>query len=455
MTKTASAPKQGRRRRGLFDFVLLVCLAYAVYARTPIGAVIETGVRVARGQKDHPSWLQTFRGRDATTTSTAQTTQALDDLGDFARRGVPARLRAAAATHDVDVDTLAALVAVRGRCDESVCTATAPDRLTMYVPGAVGEVDVDVLAQGLKAAKAALATDDAALLVEALFLGTPSLKLALAQAERSGLEATADVEVHAPFLSPGARRGPLQGALAVLLVHRLRTLAWPADPHFRVTSPFGDRLHPVTGKASFHNGTDIGTPTGTPLGAAHDGVVRRQGVDSVSGTYVILDHGLGVETTYCHLNAARVREKERIRRRQTIAESGSSGRVTGPHLHYILRIAAKAVDPERYGEAPNADGALVAPSSLPAPSTGTPSPPSSPASSSTGTTPAGRGPLPAPKTPKASIAKPPSALPDGVEAPRHAGGAKPGATPQATKNAEKRSTKVPGAPATPSSGPGQ
>jgi murein DD-endopeptidase len=369
MTTSSSPPasKPRRRHRGLFDFILLLCLGYAVYARTPIGAVVETGIRVARGQKDHPSWLQTFRGRDTTTTSTAQTTQALADLGDFARRGLPVRLQAAAATHGVDVDTLAALIAVRGRCDDASCVAAAPDRLAMFVPGASGEVEVDVLAQGLKAARSALATDDDALALEALFLGTPSLELAIVQAQRSGLEAATDVEAHAPFLSPGTRRGPLQGALAVLLVHRMRTLAWPADARFRITSPFGERVHPVTGKTSFHNGTDIGTPTGTPLMAAHDGTVKRQSVDSVSGTYLILDHGLGVQTTYCHLSATSVRERQRIRRRQVVGEAGATGRVTGPHLHYILRIADKAVDAERYGEAPRADGALMAPSPPPAP----------------------------------------------------------------------------------------
>jgi len=403
MTTTTFGPptsKPRRRRRGLFDFLLLLCLGYAVYARTPIGAVVETGIRVARGQKDHPSWLQTFRGRDTTTTSTAQTTQALADLGDFARRGLPARLQAAATTHGVDVDTLAALVAVRGRCDEAACLAAAPDRLAMYVPGASGQVDVDVLARGLKAARTALTTDDDALAIEALFLGTPSLELAIEQARRSGLEAATDVETHAPFLSPGARRGPLQGALAVLLVHRLRTLAWPADARFRITSPFGERVHPVTGKTSFHNGTDIGTPTGTPLVAAHHGTVKRQSVDSVSGTYLILDHGLGVQTTYCHLSATSVRERERIRRRQVVGEAGATGRVTGPHLHYILRIADKAVDAERYGEAPRADGALVAP---PPPETppSTPPPKKVPAKKASSTTPSTTSPTPT--TPPSSV----------------------------------------------------
>lgn len=379
MTAMSAPPatKGPRRRRGLLDFLLVVALGYGVYARTPIGAVVETAIRVARGQKDHPSWLQTFRGRDATTTSTERTSQALADWGDMGRRGVPARLQMAATTHGVDTDTLAALLTARGRCDDTVCAAQAPDRLAMFVPGAVGEVDVDVLAQGLKAAKAALATDDDALMVEALFLGTPSLKLALAQAERTGLEFVSDVEVHAAFLSPGARRGPLQGALAVLLVHRLRTLAWPAERSFRVTSPFGERIHPVTGKTSFHNGTDIGVPTGTPLRAAHHGVVKRQSIDSVSGTYLIIDHGLGIQTTYCHLSAARVGQGEHIRRRQEIADSGSTGRVTGPHLHYIVRVADKAVDPERYGEGPAADGTLTTPPvATPSPSSPAPSLPS-------------------------------------------------------------------------------
>lgn len=365
-----AAPPPKRRRRGLFDFVLLVCLGYAVYARTPVGAVVETGIRVARGQKDHPSWLQTFRGRDTETTSTPATDQALAALTSQGTRGVPAKLQAAATTHSVDVDSLAALVATRGRCDDTACGATAPDRLVMYVPGAVGMVDVDVLAQGLRAARDAVAvgadpaTSDE-LAIEALFLGTPSLTLALEQARRSGLPAPDDVDAHATFLSPSARRGPLQGALSVLLVHRLRTLAWPADDRFRITSPFGERVHPVTGKVSFHNGTDIGTPTGTPLWAAHHATVKRQSVDSVSGNYVTLDHGLGIQTTYCHLSAAAVKERERIRRRQTVGDAGATGRVTGPHLHYILRIGDKAVDAERYGQAPGADGALVAPPPVP------------------------------------------------------------------------------------------
>ena len=378
MTQDASG-KIIRRRRGLFDFLLLLGLGYGVYAATPIGAVTETAIRVARGQKDHPSWFATFRGRDtAAASSTGMVATAA--LGQLARGSLPLALQKAAADHDVDADALAALVAVRGACDGAACGADAPDKLSMFVPGASGRVDVDVLASGLQAAKLAVATatqttsaaigDELAL--EALFVGTPALVLAVEQARRSALDGVDDVEVHSAFFSPGQRRGPLQGALAVLLVHRLRTLAWPADG-FRISSPFGERVHPVTGLVRLHNGTDIATPTGTPLKAAHNGIVKRASVDSISGNYVVLDHGLGVQTTYCHLSEIDSVEKRRIARTDIIGRSGSTGRVTGPHLHYILRVNATAVDAEQYGRAPGNSNTLTPP-----PSTSIPPPPPPP-----------------------------------------------------------------------------
>lgn len=339
---------QPRSRRGLLDFLLLLGLGWGVYASTPIGAVAETAIRVARGQSDYPSWFATFRGRDtAAAAPTAATTTAVVEQW---QQALPAPVVAAAATHGIDVDALAALVAARGSCTVSGCTVRAPDRLAMFAPGAVGDVPVDVVARGLKEARVALANASNELAIEALFVGTPALTLAVEQARRSGLTAVDDVEVHAPFLSPGQRRGPLQGALAVLLAHRLRTLAWPADG-FRVTSPFGERVHPVTGKVSFHNGTDVGTPTGTPLKSAHAGAIKRASVDSISGNYVVIDHGLGLQTTYCHLSAVDVHEQQRVVREEIVGRSGSTGRVTGPHLHYILRVNSTPVDAERYGHA--------------------------------------------------------------------------------------------------------
>ena len=394
MSSFETSPKPVRRRRGLFDFLLLLGLGWGVYAATPIGAVAETAIRVARGQKDHPSWFATFRGRDTAAASSTGTV-ANAALGELARGDLPPALVKAAADHDVDADALAALVAVRGACDAAACGADAPDKLAMFVPGASGRVDVDRLAAGLKAAKTALVTTNDELALEALFVGTPSLTLAVEQARRSALDGADDVEVHSTFLSPGQRRGPLQGALAVLLVHRLRTLAWPADGGFRISSPYGERVHPVTGLVRLHNGTDIATPTGTPLRAAHNGTVKRASVDSISGNYVVLDHGLGVQTTYCHLSEVDSVEKHRVAREAVIGRSGSTGRVTGPHLHYILRVNDRTVDAEHYGHAPGNTASLTAPLVPPPAEPAVPSKP----------------PKPPKKAPKQPEAAPPSPTP--------------------------------------------
>ena len=336
-----------RPRRGLFDAVLALLLAYAVYASTPVGAVAETAVNIARGQKNHPSWLASFKGRE--TSVSVDATKPLHT--DSATAAIATPIAVAAAAHKVDAEALAAIIAVHGACTPTACDADAPPRLAQLVGGnASARVSADELARALAAAQRELSGAPVSLAIEALYVGVVPVKLAVEQARRSSIEDPLDVEAHADFYSPSARRGALQGALAVLAVHRLRTLAWPADVSFRITSPFGERIHPVTGKKSFHNGTDIGTPTGTSLIAASAARVKRQSTDSVSGNYVVLDLGLGLETVYCHLSEPRVLEGARVAARGEVGLSGATGRVTGPHLHYILRVQGTAVDPQLYGE---------------------------------------------------------------------------------------------------------
>ncbi|MCC7069941.1 MAG: M23 family metallopeptidase [Deltaproteobacteria bacterium] len=354
----ATAPDEPQQRRGFFDFTLMAVLLYAVYAMTPLGAIAETALNVARGQKQRPSWLATFKGREL---ATAVDDSAVADAS-AAEGKIPLPIATAAEKHKIDVEALAALVSVHGSCTPTTCDVTAPPRTSTVFPPVAGKarLSADEAAQAIAAAGKEHGKN-AELAVEAMFVGSIPLKLALSQAERSALENGEDVEVHAPFFTPSVRRGSLQGALSVIAVYRLRTLAWPADPGFRITSPFGDRMHPVTGKQAFHNGTDLGTPTGTSLFAAHNGGVKRQSRDSISGNYVVLDHGLGIETVYCHLDSAGVVEGTRVRRKEIVGLSGSTGRVTGPHLHYIVRVHDKPIDPEKVGESPTRGGGLSDP----------------------------------------------------------------------------------------------
>lgn len=361
---TASVPLPApvpapRRRRGLLDAVLMVVLVYAVYAKTPLGAIAETAVNVARGQKERPSWLATFKGRE---TAVRVSDEAVADAT-AAEGALPAPIVAAAEKHKVDAEALAALFSVHGTCTQPPaapsCDMEAPPRTSALLGSLAGKarLSADDAAAAIAAGEKQL-ENNPELAVEALWVGPIPVTLAVEQARRSQLADPTDVEAHADFLSPSMRRGPLQSALAVLAVYRLRTLAWPADPGFRITSPYGERIHPVTGLKSFHNGTDVGVPTGTPLVAAHKGSVKRQSKDSISGNYVILDHGLGLQTTYCHLTEADVVEGARVKRKDVVGHSGATGRVTGPHLHYILRVRDQTVDPEKYGESPSRKGGL-------------------------------------------------------------------------------------------------
>ena len=123
-------------------------------------------------------------------------------------------------------------------------------------------------------------------------------------------------------------------------------LQWPVDPSTRVSSPFGTRIHPKLGTRKFHNGIDLPVPIGTPLSAAQEGRVVTSTTNAVSGNYVILEHAGGVRTAYCHLSElAPLSPGDTVVRGQEIGLSGNTGRSTGPHLHFVLRIAGKPIDP--------------------------------------------------------------------------------------------------------------
>jgi len=111
------------------------------------------------------------------------------------------------------------------------------------------------------------------------------------------------------------------------------------------TSNFGVRSDPFRGTAAFHAGVDIQCKTGTPVYATADGVVERAERSGGYGNLVELDHGRGIETRYGHLSKLLVTPGTHVKRGQLIALSGSTGRSTGPHLHYEVRIDGRAVNP--------------------------------------------------------------------------------------------------------------
>lgn len=113
-----------------------------------------------------------------------------------------------------------------------------------------------------------------------------------------------------------------------------------------VTSPFGPRPAPLPGASTQHKGADYAAPIGTAVRAAAAGTVTFSGVQGGYGNLVILTHPGGAQTYYAHLSRALVSAGDGVDAGQTIAESGRSGNVTGPHLHFEVRVGGVPVDPE-------------------------------------------------------------------------------------------------------------
>ncbi len=129
--------------------------------------------------------------------------------------------------------------------------------------------------------------------------------------------------------------------------------AIPVKKAYRFTSGFGYRRDPKTGGRRLHQGVDFAGPIGTPLHATADGVVTHAGWSSGYGRLVKIQHEFGIETRYAHMSKIRVKSGQRVSRGDRIGDMGSSGRVTGPHLHYEVRVGGKAVNPMIYIKAAN------------------------------------------------------------------------------------------------------
>ena len=115
-----------------------------------------------------------------------------------------------------------------------------------------------------------------------------------------------------------------------------------------ITSDFGNRLDPFTADRLMHKGLDIATSHGSPVLAPSDGMVIFSGMEGGYGNCLVIDHGFGVKTRYGHLSQLLVKAGERVKRGQKIAAVGNTGRSTGPHLHYEVRVNGVPENPRKF-----------------------------------------------------------------------------------------------------------
>ena len=135
----------------------------------------------------------------------------------------------------------------------------------------------------------------------------------------------------------GGYQGPYSGG----------KLSYPVNNPY-VTSPYGYRLHPILKTGRVHTGVDFGGSMGTPIYSAQDGIVIKAGTHSTYGNVVMIDHGGGIVTLYAHCSSINVSVGQVVKRGSMIATIGTTGRSTGPHLHFEVRVNGQHTNPMNY-----------------------------------------------------------------------------------------------------------
>lgn len=124
--------------------------------------------------------------------------------------------------------------------------------------------------------------------------------------------------------------------------------AWPAPSYTRISDDYGYRIHPTLKVQQFHNGVDMAAPGGSPILAAYDGTVVAAAYSSTMGNYIMIDHGDNLYTIYMHASKLYVSQGVEVVKGQKIAAVGTTGRSTGNHLHFSVRLNGSYVNPWNY-----------------------------------------------------------------------------------------------------------
>ncbi|HEY8212286.1 MAG TPA: M23 family metallopeptidase [Myxococcaceae bacterium] len=199
------------------------------------------------------------------------------------------------------------------------------------------------LVKVFQAAKADLGTDEAAML--AVMCGYEPARYARDRARAEG--GPVELGLLVRQLPPEFESRAVRAATGLTLATAY-SLSWPVAESAPITSGFGLREHPILGVSKMHTGVDISVPMGTSVRAVAAGTVRRASEDAVNGKVLVIDHGRGVTTAYCHNSELLLAAGAKVERGMVIAKSGSTGRSTGPHVHYQLALADSPVDPLRF-----------------------------------------------------------------------------------------------------------
>lgn len=323
-----------RRTRGLFEFTMALLCLWAAGYHTPVGALLRrTGARLFGIKTSARPLLAYYSGTSTPHTGdSAIVAPPLPVVGpQFAKLtpGLAMGLGLHAALKQVPPSQRKAAFEL------ARLEGLSPDALLDDDDGARASSEL------LDRATTRLGSPEAAVL--AAFAGTEPARYAVERSRADG-NPTPTLEVLARHLPPGFEDAVTASSDA-LAFGTAYGLAWPVPESTPISSPFGMRLHPILGTRKLHTGVDLPQAVGSPVRVTADGIVRRASEDGVNGRVLVIDHGRGVSTAYCHNSELLVQVGEVVHRGQVIARSGNTGRSTGPHVHYQLELSDHPVDP--------------------------------------------------------------------------------------------------------------
>ncbi|MBD5525686.1 MAG: peptidoglycan DD-metalloendopeptidase family protein [Lachnospiraceae bacterium] len=166
--------------------------------------------------------------------------------------------------------------------------------------------------------------------------------------EYEAMIAQENAEIAALEKAVAEEKARLEAENAQARIYNGGMFTWPCPGYKRISDEYGNRIHPILGTQQFHNGVDMAASSGTAILAAYDGDVIAATYSSSMGNYIMIDHGSGLYTIYMHCSALYVSKGQAVTKGQNIAAVGSTGRSTGPHLHFSVRLNGSYVSPWNY-----------------------------------------------------------------------------------------------------------
>lgn len=301
-----------RTRGGVFDALLVAMVVLAVGVRTPAGGLGDWAWDKLTGQEAQLSLTEYFAtdlSSSPETVAQLEATVIAASLEPIPEGAFPEPYRSAARITLVDEDE-----------DPELLIA-----------------ELDLLHRGNPEAT-----------LEVYAIGEEAMTRAVDRARSAGVDSPEAYASHRRYLSRKDTSVADRVVSETLGAASMMSLAWPVDDRWPVSSRYGFRTHPISGRRGLHNGVDLAVPIGTQVRSAQTGTVTVSSEDGINGNYIVIDHGHGVKTSYCHLSERLVERGDALDRDQPIGRSGNTGRSTGPHLHFVLRVGRDSVDPERF-----------------------------------------------------------------------------------------------------------